>query len=347
MARVKRKFIEAKFMGIPVYTFCLPVKHVSHIAYVAVRGKDDVEGAVQRVLSQRRISSIKDFILNGNQFFNTFILNWTDEQQRPSHKEGEITLPIVPAAAQLIDGQHRLEGLRIAMEENNSIGDQDVLVSLCIGLTTGQAAKIFLNINSEQKPVPKSLIYDLYGEVDDSGDHVINRARDIAGELNQNPDSPYYSAIKYPGAPRGAGVLDLSTVVSALKPHLTAEGAFAQNNLQSLNYQKQAVLNYFSAIRFYYEKDGLWTNRSKNPFLKSAGFSGAVDYLASTLLSKCADLKSFSIPTFKNLLQLDADELLTHEEIKHLDGKTARKKIAEYLNRQQQSALPSQDEYEF
>lgn len=347
MRNISRKYVHSKFMDIDVYTFPLQVKDVAFISYVAVRGKDDIEGAVQRVLNKRRISSIKAFILAGNHFFNTFILNWTEKQFRPSYKNGEIKLPISSAAAQLIDGQHRLWGLREAIEIDPEIGEQDILVSLCMELTTSQAAKIFLNINTEQRPAPRSLIYDLFGEVEDDIDHVINRANDIATELNENPESPYYQAIKYPGAARGAGIIDLSAIVSSLKAHLTPEGAFARNNLRSLNYQKQTVLNYFQAIRYYYDKQGIWTNRGKNPFLRSAGFYGAIDYLTSTLLSKCADKKSFTENSFREILSLDAFDLLVNEDIKQLDGKTARKHIAEYLNRHQQSSLPEQEDYEF
>lgn len=71
-------------------------------------------------------------------------------------------------------------------------------MSLCINLTTQAAAKIFLNINSEQKPVPKSLIYDLFGEVIEDEQHAINRASDITDELNNNHGFPYYNSIKYP-----------------------------------------------------------------------------------------------------------------------------------------------------
>lgn len=51
------------------------------------------------------------------------------------------------------------------MQENSSLGEQHILVSLCMNLTRQEAAKIFLNVNFEQKPVPKSLNYDLFGEV--------------------------------------------------------------------------------------------------------------------------------------------------------------------------------------
>jgi DNA sulfur modification protein DndB len=335
------------FSDITVYTFPMKVKDVVSIHYVAVRGRDKEEAAVQRVLNKRRIGAIKGFVLQGNMFFNTFILNWTDSSYRPQPDGDKITIPVSKHAAQVIDGQHRLAGLEAAMQHDPSIGEQQILVSLSIGLSTKQAALIFLNINSEQRPAPRSLIYDLFGEIEDDADHVINRANDIAKELNENPDSPFHNAIKYPGAPRTIGAIDLSTVVSSLKGHLTPEGIFAKVNLRSLNYQETVLLNYFEAIKSYYDKQGLLYNKAKNPFFRSAGFTGAIEHLTSTLLMKCADKKSFSKDTFQEFLALDRDSLLVHDEIKGLDGKTARRKIKEYLESHLLDALPEQDQYEF
>ena len=72
------KYMKTKLGDVQAYIFTAKVKDILPIYYVAVRGRDDVEGAVQRVLNRRRINSIKDFILDGNMFLNTFILNWTD-----------------------------------------------------------------------------------------------------------------------------------------------------------------------------------------------------------------------------------------------------------------------------
>ena len=339
--------LKTDFSGISVYTFPMKVKDVVLISYVAVRGVDTEEGAVQRVLNNRRVGEIRNFILSGNSFFNTFILNWTEKSLLPEYSNGNISIPISPAAAQMIDGQHRLAGLSSAMETDPDIGDKYILVSLCIYLGTPEAAAIFLNINSKQTPVPRSLIYDLFGEVESDIDHAINRANDIAHELNDNPESPYYKAIKFPGNPRGVGIIDLSTVVSALKPHLMPDGIFAVINITSLDLQRQVVLNYFIAIKSYYDSQRLWYNKAKNPFFRSAGFNGAVDYLASTLIMKCADARSFKVDTFKSLLHLDSGNLLLHDDIKSLDGKTARKSIADYLSLHLVSALPEQQEYEF
>jgi len=89
------KCLRASFGEVPTYTFTMKVKDVVSIYYVAVRGIDQEEGAVQRVLNKRRISDIKEFILSGHTFFNSFILNWTDKNYLPEIDEDNISLPII------------------------------------------------------------------------------------------------------------------------------------------------------------------------------------------------------------------------------------------------------------
>lgn len=350
MARKKKySCLVTKFQNVNVFTFAMKVKDVVFIHYVAARGVDDEEGAVQRLLVTRRVNAIRDFVRRGNGFFNTFILNWTQKSDIPVVDRGakEITLPLMARSAQVIDGQHRLAGLERAMDDDPAIGEREILVSLTVNLTTKEAAQIFLNINTEQKPVPKSLIYDLFGEADSDPNHLINRANDIAVELNENEGSPYYSLIKFPGMSKGVGAIDLSTVVSSLKPHLSQGGAFAKYNLSSLQYQKTTILNFFSAVKFFYDNQGLWENKAKNPFLRAAGFTGAIDFLVESVLSKCAETKNFSVERIKEFIRLDKTGVLLMEDIRQLDGKTARRTIKEHLEAHIRDQTPGQDEYEF
>jgi DGQHR domain-containing protein len=345
--RYKTKTLRTKFGNLTVYNLTMKVKDVLHISYVAVRGKDDEEGAVQRLLNRKRIQSIKSFILEGNMFFNTFILNWTNTDLLPKYGDDLMEIPIIPSAAQIIDGQHRLEGLKEAIKDDDKIGEQEILVSLCLGLSTKEAALIFVNINSEQKPVPKSLIYDLFGEIDDNQDHAINRANDIAEELNENLESPFYGAIKFPGTPRGVGIVDLSAIVNSLKKHLEPTGIFANYNLTNLQNQKLVILNYFTAIKYYYDRANFWDDKAKNPFLSNAGFIGAIEHLITRLLAKCAEKKSFKVEDFRSLLDLPKDDLLQRSDLKGLGGTAQRKVITDFLEKNLLKSLPEQDEYKF
>lgn len=341
-------YLKTQFGNIPAYTLAMKAKHLIALHYVAVRGRDNEEGAVQRPLSIRRINDIRNYILEGNTFFNSFIINWTDENFRPKFSAGKITVPLVPAAAQVIDGQHRITGLQQAVDTDQSVGETDLLVTLCIGLSTSQAAKIFLNINTEQKPVPKSLIFDLFGEVVDDENHAVNRAADLARDINDDPESPLYKLIKFPGAPRGQGSIELSTFVSAFKDHLKPQaGTFYTYKIRTFDKQKAAISNFFQAIRDYYSEAKIWGTPSKNPFLKAAGFNGAVDFFIESLVKRCAERGSFSVATMKQFIGLDKEGLVTWEELRGKDGKTARKTIKDLLESNLLNSLPDHNEYEF
>ncbi|MEE9681761.1 DGQHR domain-containing protein [Pseudomonas moraviensis] len=340
--------LSTKFGNIPAYTFAIKANDIIALHYVAVRGQDMEAGAVQRPLSVRRINGIRSYILDGNTFFNSFIINWTDTNYIPKFKAGLISVPIVPHAAQVIDGQHRIAGLEAAIEINEDIGEQELLVTMCIGLSTPEAAQIFLNINTEQKPVPKSLVFDLFGEVIDDAEHGVNRATDLARDLNEDPTSPLYNLIKFPGAARGQGNIELSTFVSALKDHLHPKtGTFYIYRLRDFDKQKASISNYFQAIRDYYSEAKAWGSTSKNPFLKAAGFNGAMDFFIESLIKRCAEKGSFSIPTMKNFIGLDREGLVTWDDLKGKDGKTARKVIKDLLESNLLNSLPSHDEYKF
>ncbi len=349
-ATAKYNVLLTKFGEIPAYTFTIKVKDLLKIYYVAVRGVDREAGAVQRILSKSRINSIRDYILDGNTFFNSFILNWTDENFKPKIKENELTLTLVPSSAQVIDGQHRLAGLEAAfsLDGSEEVGEQELIVTLCLGLTTKQAAEIFLNINTEQKPVPKSLMFDLFGEVVSDEEHCINRATDIAKYLNEEKDSPLYKLIKFPGSPRGVGRIELSTFVSAFKDSFKKDGKFYTYKIQSFDAQKAVIFNYFQAIKNYYSEHKLWDVPTKNPFLKAVGFNGAVDFLLETLIGKCAERKSFKVDVIMDIINFKSSDPLLMEDVKGLDGKTSRKKIKEALERNLiQSVIDDIHDYDF
>ena len=115
MDNFSENYVKSIIGEINIFTFPMKVKDLVQISYVAVRGRDKEEGAVQRVLNRSRISSIKQYVLDGNMFVNTFVINWTDQKITPIFEDGTVRFPYVFSSAQLIDGQHRLEGLKEAM----------------------------------------------------------------------------------------------------------------------------------------------------------------------------------------------------------------------------------------
>ena len=81
--------------------------------------------------------------------------------------------------------------------------------------------------------------------------------------------------------------------------------------------------------------------------MKAAGFNGAVDFFIESLIKRCAEQGSFSVSTMKKFIGLDKEGLITWDELRGKDGKTARRSIKDLLESNLLNSLPDHDEYEF
>lgn len=300
---------------------------LTEISYAAVRRQSSEEGAVQRVLNPRRIESVKNFVLNGGDFPNAMVINWVDS--RSPIAGNRVTFSIQPGLAQIIDGQHRIAGLQAAILERSAISEIEIPVAIYLQLSTRECADIFLSINTEQKPVPKSLVFDLYGVAsEDMVDPAAVRARDIAMFLNEEPGSPYYELIKLPGTGQRRGGVALSTAVSVIKPLVEEKGVFEQIGVSELQAQKQIIYNVFAALRDLYGEDWHYTS---NAFMYAAGFQGAMDFFRLRLLTYCNERRSFKANFIKEALRTLSDQPILQEEVKNKGGTEAARIIYQRL----------------
>jgi len=305
----------------------LPAKHLTKIAYASVRGDSDEEGAVQRYLSQRRIAGVRAFALEGGDYPSCIVLNW--RKGKLVRTSGKVTIPQVFRSAQIIDGQHRVAGLEEAIKEDPKVGRVEIPVAIYNNLTTQECADIFLAINTEQKPVSRSLVYDLYGL---ASSHLVDqtalRAKDIATALNESEDSPYQGLIKFPGAPRTRGGIALSTVVSALKPLVDEKGPLELAGIRELERQTVVILNLFNALR---EKYGEKWESTDNPFQYASGFAGAILFFRNKIIDYCKSKKSFTKQTISDAIKLRQNQLLEQSDVKGQSGSAAVNMIYDSL----------------
>jgi DGQHR domain-containing protein len=291
---------------------------------------DAEQGAVQRYLNTRRITAIKDFTLAGGDYPNSIVLNWVNTTQ-PLRRNGNIlTVPDIARSAQLIDGQHRVAGLKAALDERAELAELPIPVAIYQGLDTRECANIFLAINTEQKPVARSLVFDLYGVASDQiVDPAATRARDIVMLLHEDQASPYYDLIKLPGSQRKRGGIALSTAVSAIKLLVEDKGDFYQVGITELQAQQQIFLNYFGALSERYGDQ--WDERN-NAFMYGAGFVAGVDFLRLRMIPYCVVRKSFNKDMIKNAFDIDQGNLILQEEVRGKGGAEAVKIIYDRLN---------------
>ncbi|WP_445777787.1 DGQHR domain-containing protein [Shewanella sp.] len=191
------------------YVFKIPASKLIEVAFsMAAYNQDGKLSGVQRKLKQDRIKQIALYTGATNATFPSPIIlsaNFDneghfvdDENLRWQVIENQLFIPTNQQLASIIDGQHRIEGIKEAAKKDN-FSDFDVLCSVYFDLAFAQQAEIFTSINYNQKKVDKSVAYELFGY--DLEDTDINNwspdtlAIYFSRILNKDSKSPLYGHI--------------------------------------------------------------------------------------------------------------------------------------------------------
>lgn len=116
----------------------------------------------------------------------------------------------------VVDGQHRFEGVRKYIDEND--GDFDFLATFLLDYDIYEQSAVFANINFTQKPVNRSLFYDIYGTF--PGKNEITFTHFLMKRLNEKSDLA--GIVKMLGT--GKGILSLAFLVKTFLSILDKKG---------------------------------------------------------------------------------------------------------------------------
>ncbi len=301
------------------YVFSIKSDLLYKIAYVSRRHENKIEG-YQRNMSEKRATEIRDYIFKFNGVIpNNIIINF-DTALNYDSRENTISFDIKDDIAWIIDGQHRLYGLSLSEKPI------DVVVVAFEKLDLQNQAKIFRTINSTQKGVNASLIYDLIDLVKDAS-FLEERAHELVKKLNDDPESPWYLQIKMIGI--GKGLVSQSAFVENLILLLDEEKR-APLHIYSEEQQYGVLKNYFNAIKFLFPND--WGN-AKSLLTKTVGFYSFISLLPTVLqicLSTYSDFKVDSI--VKVLETIKNYNFSSKGPLKGVSGKAGVERIVSELN---------------
>ena len=276
MIKVKAQKIKQKNMVF--YSFVLNSTDLLTISYVSRRYQDSKLG-IQRALSEERLVEIAKYLKEDkNSMFPTnLVLCFDDkvkyEQSTENDQEGYLSIPKEKNIAQIIDGQHRLFG-----SEKSKMN----LDFLCVGFLNidfKKAAKIFLTINSKQRGINTSLVYELF-KITRQSDTVTLLAVDIVEELTNDKDSPWYGNVKK--TDKAKGLISQAAFVNALREILKNKNIVFSYKLD-IRQQALILKNYFSAVKKIFNNE--WGSR-KHVLTKTLGLN-ALMYLFPKLHNEC------------------------------------------------------------
>lgn len=183
------------------YISILPAKTLMDNVDILRRGiSDEQRRNVQRKLNENRQKEIAAYVTDPDATFPTsIIVSLYDDAVTVIEEEKVLRFESNKKIGSVLDGQHRLEGLRLARElgETEIVDTFDLPVVFMIGLEPSDEAYIFSTINSKQKSVPSSLIFDLFGLRKERSPR--KTCHEIAEALNADKKGPFYRGIKMLG----------------------------------------------------------------------------------------------------------------------------------------------------
>lgn len=201
--------IQGKLGGHTYYSFSIEPEKLLKIGYVLHRNKANVKlmPTYQRLIKKTRLKSVQDFIDNGGFFPNSIIINVDNkgkklkfDQASPQvedaiSKIGILHLPKNYRSAYIIDGQHRLYGY--ANSEYKS--KNSIPVVAFVDLDRREQVKVFMQINENQKAVPKNLKNtlnaDLLWDSESLDDRIKALKLQLAQGLGEEKFSPLYDRV--------------------------------------------------------------------------------------------------------------------------------------------------------
>lgn len=245
-------------------------KYMEKLRAKGVNATNEGEG-LQRRISLSRITSIAEEIENGDftGFPTAVVLAYNstvDDKIVENFRQGKPVELKEDMNFTIIDGQHRLAGVLTA--NPNFTKNISIPVSLYLNISLSDATRLFSEINGKQKAVSKSLIYDLYENVE-SNDYVLEaKLHNICKVLNTPPinfgdNSPFYKQIKMLGI--GKGMISQAFFIEYYRQALKKMG-LEEEDTQKLY---DIVFNYFKAIQEVFPYDWNNTNEYKTLGKKS------------------------------------------------------------------------------
>ncbi len=220
-----------------IFIASIPFRTLIRISYFDVRrvlqADRDVERylGIQRPIDDDRVKSLSEYVTYKDASFPTSVILAINEEfavfdqdtntMRVSNcRSGESSPSIaIGKLAKVLDGQHRIAGLRAFPDEIF-----DVPVTIFVGSDIADQAQIFATVNLEQTKVHKSLVYDLFSLARTPSPQ--KTCHNIAVALDRDKNSALYRRIKRLGFATEGRVFEpitQATFVEALMPYLSAD----------------------------------------------------------------------------------------------------------------------------
>lgn len=234
------------------YSLSVPSVVLAKTCYVTSRYDDPVEG-FQRSLDKEKARQIADYIDKGLGTIPTAIIlsAQADANFHYTRKNRTVEFDVFNKAFLVLDGQHRVFGF--------SMADTEIRVPVIIynGLSRRDETRLFIDINTKQRPVPNELLLDIKALADYENNNE-SYQRKIFDLFKDEPTSALFGMLS--SASKTTDKISRVTFNAAVRPITTIFGGKeADETFDILN-------AYLRAILIGFKKRAI-DNRLNNPYV--------------------------------------------------------------------------------
>ncbi len=284
MVEIRKPAVPIQQGGRTLYITSFTVRDVMRDGLYRVDRLDVQEGTgLQRLLNETRARGFANDLVDADEhnqaFLPTSVFLATegsvsyDEQTKEIFFDADEALGVCPF--DVVDGQHRLEGLKIAATKKERLLDFPISVVIAHKMSEAERMLQFLIVNTKQQPVDKGVAQHITARftrmdgVQDLPylpkwlDRDVKRgsdeqALDIASRLNSDDGSPWRGRIRFADEAKSARhTIAQKTFVTAVKRNiLNQHHPYNDLPVQTEEKRLKVLINYWRAV------DKLFVDRS-------------------------------------------------------------------------------------
>ena len=259
--------------NLTLYATSLRVRDLRLPSFYRIDTLDVDEGTgYQRILNEARAKRLADYLLDGHKALEAFLptsIFLATDKLLPFDSESN-TLKIDSEKVgpfNVVDGQHRIRGLVLAAEKDETLDDFEVPVNIAVNLDVISQMAHFLIVNTTQRSVDKAIEQQIVARLTDliefqktpvlprwiqrqvdKGEDA--RALQIVQYLNDERDSPWFGKIRMANDDDDAGdaTINQKSFVTSLKKYVLTPSNPIAGEQWGADKQKRILVNYWRAI---------------------------------------------------------------------------------------------------
>lgn len=326
MAHLKLPAARIKQGALTLYATSIKVRDLLANGFYSVETldpEDSNDHGYQRLLNKGRAKKLADYIAKGQDSHDAFLPTSVFLATAKSIPFDDVSNSIdidtsLVGPFSVVDGQHRLEGLRMAAEKDQRVHEFELPVNIAINLPKIAQMCHFLIVNTTQKSVDKSVEQRIFARLTDALDvedlpslpkwilntlerGEVEKAVKYVDYLNETTDSPWYGKIQMANSDSDTATINQKSFVKAIVKYvLTANNPLAI--FKDFEKEKKIFLNYWKAIETNLDDGGSSVLYKYNGVELFCKFS-------IPFFMKLQDRGNFTVNTMQSLLRACLDNV--------------------------------------